>query len=746
MNKFFVLLGSAGCLVSSALSADLVSLVRNGTTIGSYATFSEGYNAAQAGDTILFLDDWVPESSDSIRIKKAITVDLGGHAVTNSLNFNVFYIESSPVVFQNGEIGSTKQSVFAASGAHKIYTTNLVFKTCGLYSGSQAELHAGYGCVFKSTILSGFYTCKALVYVEDDSVISVHSSLVDNGGAGASRLMVRAGRFAVDPSRYLEGANRVEAEEYATDYGTCYYKVREMTSADEIGAEVRWDTGTNYVEFATNAISYARSGDTVVLRKDCVLPGTGYLTFTTQFTLDLNNYAISNCASQNLFLCNVDGMVVKNGLVGNGGQSAFVPGADCTMYVTNCIITTPCAAFSSSSGATVVFSGCRIASKYVASNYSTCVVRVEVYDCDVYSIAWKDGNSGGSPVLAIDSGRSVVMPSEEYLGDGAVCVPAENVTDYGTLEYVIVSESELPSYDLSSYEARLGRVYYSTYDDAYNAVTNGGTVTICKDITSFTNAVEIRKTMTLDLDGHRFAQSDSGSNFILSQNSSRVTIVGGGTIACSGSWHVCLLPSSGSTFDVYDCSFEGWVFLYGAGVVNMLSTGSVVKTTKAFVSTGGSATVNVSNGVVQCSTIRDQSNHDGTVINVAGGKWAFNPLENTDDCIVADGLLSAYDADESLYEMVYTPTSLSFDLSSTATPKVYSGTATTAECTVDFVCTGEWDGTRKLLADFSSLSGYDSLTFTVGEVPDAYSTTLGLIYSGGKLYAHLRRGTIVIFH
>ena len=443
------LLGVALTSWASAILAEpLVEIVREGASVGRYETFDDGMKAAQSGDTMKFLRDFVPVGHDSWEITKPLTLDLDGHAATNSLNFNFFIVKDSPVVFENGIIGNTGSAAIHAEGDREVYATNIVFKTCGFSSGSSgAALHAGRGCVFLSALVATWTGARGRVFVEDDSVISTHASLVTNGSS-TPNLFVWGGTFAADPSDYVIGLRKAVSRETKTDYGTCKYAV-EARGQDEPGVAgvVLGEGLTNVCDSVDGALKRDRAGDTVALLADaeCAAQGTGF-TIGRRLTLDLNGHTISNRYGNSVLTLTADGVVIRNGtLAGHWNALLNFDAANVTAIASNVVFrrddaSTPNTAVVNAVkvGTKAVLNGCVVEpalfllSPAAINDKTPCTASIDVEGSDVYSTRFVAGAE--TSVQSVLSGRFVADPTA-YLASGVYVTPISETTDRGTLLY-----------------------------------------------------------------------------------------------------------------------------------------------------------------------------------------------------------------------------------------------------------------------------------------------------------------------
>ena len=457
----------------NALAAEpLVEIIRAGASVGTYADFDAGMKAAAPGDTMKFLRDFVPEGYASWKVTKPLTLDLDGHAATNSLNFNFFIVQDSPVVFKNGIIGNTGSAAIAASGDVEVHATNVVFKTCGFAADSDgAALHAGSGCVFLSALIATWPGARGRVFVEDGSVVSTHSSFFS--GSSTRNLFVRGGMFAADPSAYAVGPNKTVAREVTTAHGACHYVV-EARGPDEPGVAglVLGEGLTNVWDTVDEALALAREGDAVALLADVGYAKVGTYTglrVNRRLTLDLNGHTLSNAYGHSVLVLNADGVVIRNGTLSGQWNGMLNLAADhMTAYASNVVFRSansskPNTAVvnSTKTGTKAFLRGCVVepnvtlrSPKSVNNNDTPCTASLDIEDTDAYVTASAFTAGAESSVLRVLSGRFVADPLS-CLAEGSYASPISEKTALGDLKYSVfpISDEKPLTLDLSAADA-----------------------------------------------------------------------------------------------------------------------------------------------------------------------------------------------------------------------------------------------------------------------------------------------------
>ena len=725
-----------------------------------YATVAAAFMAAANGDTVVLHEDWVRQESTPFNVAKAVTIDLGGHAISNTVSANLLDVQATPVVFKNGTLSAFGQSAIVFNnGVQTAYMTNCLVTGSVLSYGSYAgELHVGAGCRFTCRALASAYYngssgSRVNVFLDDDDIVCCCASgLFDSSSSALSHVYVRGGKFSFDPSASVVGARKAVAQQNVTDIGPCSYVVADRTGAETVVAEAVFPNGEAVIcETLASAVSAARIGDKVRFLAD--VDTAGEFSLGKRLVYDLNGHTFRETTGSNFIKGNTDGCVFLNGTLQGTSQSILVPGGGSTLYVTNCTLKGPCGVYSGSSNARAVLSGCVLDLSSAVSGHSSCRVAVDMYDslCTISS-AWLDNGASGTSTLNIFSCRANRDPSG-YLDEGSCVAEVSYTTNAVTYTYLVFPEAEAGDYDLTACEAQVGRRYCASFASAYAALAKDDTLKLLKDA-SVPDYFNLDKSFTLDLNGFTLSQTGDAYNFLQLQNGHTVTITGGGTVSKLDGNSALWIDGNGGTFEIGDCTFTGGNFAYGtSGTVKLLSTNAVVESS-ALVSSHSTCrvTVIVEKGQVK-TKVWDGNNPEsgsGGFVEANGGVWQTNPLisASVDAFTVGAGLIARYNPSAGTYALVAIPASFAVDVCDPDFQACsYTGSVPVegAEVTVDFSASGDWDGRKKLLGDFSRLGNFDKLVFRVGTVPSSFGSAFALTYRNGLLYAGIRRGMVVVF-
>jgi len=752
--------GTTNYRVQQATEAAAVVIREGGEEIG-FTTVVAAIGAASAGETVRLNRDWINPGAP-FTIGKAITFDLNNHAISNNVGYNMLNIAATPVVFKNGELSTPgNSSLVFNNGVQMAYLTNcLVTGSTLAYSPVASEVHIGTGCRLSCKALASAYYNGAAgsrvnVFVESDDVVCTSSGLFDaTYDTLYSHVCVRGGKFAVDPSRCVVGNRKAVAQSTSTELGTCNYVVVDRTGEETVVAEAVFPNG-EVVKAASlaDAVSAAHLDDTVRFLSDVL--SSGSYAINKRLVFDLNGHSFRNEADANFIFANVDGCTIRNGTVESVKQSVLLPQANVTLYVTDCTVKGGNAVYSGAENSRVVFTGGRIDCTAVYSTHSTCKVAVEIDGTLCSNTKWAD-NPGtaatAASTLVVISCRSTISPVG-FLRDDTYVAPLSHTSGGTTYSYASFRAADASKFDLSSFVAIGGRMYCTTFADAYSNVPDCGVLKMVRDI-DIANSFSFNKTLTLDMDGHTLTQTGDSVNFLQLYNGHVVTITGGGTIAkLSAANSTFWIDGNGGSFEIGACRVTGSNFAYGtSGSVRLLSDDTVVESS-ALVSSHSTCKVTVSVEAGRMpSKIWDGAAPTGTAggyVQVQGGVWRTDPFvlaASSPAFTVAADLIARRSPADQLYTLVTVPQAFDVDLSDpTFRACSYTGTIPSSGVTVsvNLSVSGNWDTRRKLLGDFSGLTNFDKLTFALGTVPTGYDVPFKLSYNGGKLYAGLMRGTVM---
>ena len=620
-------------------AADLVSVSSAGGTTN-YETIEAALAACSGGETLTLLGD--VGVATSLAIDKRVTLDLGGHTLSNgSGQFLKPNAGSDGLVVRNGTVTS-KDCCFAFQSSSAIFTvtvSNVTFNgICVLFgTGTKGVLEYQADCVCQCSYFCSSWSTSECVLNMRGGVVAPRTSVYDNMSTQGTKLIVYGGSFTSNPSSWIADGYVLTMEEHTAKGIACGYRVEKIPD-DMASAEVVSADGGDPVRYTGlgGALAAATNGCTVRLLRDSTLNTTAPI--TAGFTLDLDGHTLECLVRAFSLQSGSAGFRVVNGTCASG-TSAFMyqDTADADATVSNCTVRADSAAYGPHGH--VVFVDCTLDLNYLTSYSSQ--VGLDIENCQVFlAQRVNDGRKDTTTPVHVRSGR-FTHNMTPWLATGSSQIVDETFVDGRAYRYRVLPTAEAGTL----YEAEAISVdgattnRYATLAEAVSACVAGGTVRMLQNCTVATE-LAVPRSMTLDLCGLRL-ENQSG-NFINPAAGTTLDVKDGDLYGKVSLFNVN--ASAATTVNATNCSIMGLCPVWGKGTVNCYNCW--FRNLNQFKSGNGSATMNVYDSVVAYlpQWYDGSGPAAGTQVHVYSG-WF---LDNPERCaltgnLLAEGSVTYYD-------------------------------------------------------------------------------------------------------
>lgn len=398
------------------------------------------------------------------------------------------------------------------------------------------------------------------------------------------------------------------------------------------------------VEYATLAAALAAcsGGETVTLLGNVTLNES--LEIAKPVTIDLGGYKVSGIGHMLKPVAAADGLFIKNGALHSSDCCIVAQGGTYAIAVSNVAFTGKCILFGY--GGTLEFlDGCVARCDYLASQFSNTACGMNVRGGVVAPLkSIFDGDRVGT-TLQVYGGRFTHDPApylavgymveeETYVADGVECAYRVRASTADDKRVASVTSAD-----------GAATTAFGTFGEAFNAVEEGGTLTLLDDCPIATT-LTISKGFTFDLGGHALTLGVKTDLFNVKSGVSDFTVRNGTCVAPGKS--IFYVPFGGSTVTVHEVVCTGGYFATGKATAHAtFASGKML--CSYLTSFSSSLSIDVLGGVVAPQV----DVHDGTStkagVSVSGGRHSANVTQwLADGCslvcedAVVDGIACRY--------------------------------------------------------------------------------------------------------
>lgn len=671
----FILGGSFFAQPDAALVADGLSFEQNDdgfyaptavAQIGeaTYLTFKDAISAATPGDTVKLLRDVSIPESTPITVY-GLTVDLGGHTLINTatggsgIRLTFANAEGAPADFTLVGPGAiVADTPIYASGAYNYARPYAVVVDEDIRLTSTAEGNPLIELSGSARIAATEANVKALgkggFKVNDGSAEWLYGTCagaflnVPEGGTftlcqdfkGSSRL-----EFPIDPTLLQTRATGIVKSATLDLAGHAFTSTLDGNNADLIvidsGADVTIKGGslTAIGDLAHMALPEDNNGNAALTLEDVTA------------TSSSDDYLIvSNGSTDNINITVRDSTLTATGA---NTVAIFAPaGGDSIVTLDNAIIKSPygvqvCAGDLFVKGNTqITTTAANVASTKTGDGPIPDGAAISIVDRAGYG---DDATTGSSIGTVTIKGTPTLIAQ----GEGASAVAAYTWNDNTQSDWAEASEhvtisggtfSQKPDTDLldpdfvlvenqdgtfdvaSAYVASIGDVKYASLQEAFDAATEGQTVTLIADVDCSGTGVKVRKTVTFDLNGRTLSLANIGTGNLNIAAGATLTLVdstdtekkgtGSGKIVATHDY------AAGYGYGIINVS-DGAAFVMESGLIDTVREDPVNKGQFGVMVAGtGKATINgghIRAGWYAIAGNGNDKTDPGTTIAVNGG-------------------------------------------------------------------------------------------------------------------------------
>lgn len=569
-------------------------------SVGAWAdTLQEQINSAEAGTTVTLSANVTLTAR--IDISKNITVDLGGHTITTTAtcgNGSAFNIVSGTVTIQNGAIDGTGVTTTECDAITARSGSDVTLKDLNITVNSRngACAYAFEGS--KITIKSGHYENQTTEAYDWNANIT---AMVFNQANVATQLIfIEGGTFkGYDPTLGDDSQTSNENATFLAD-GVALQKdasgnYTTTTALVKIG-------GKNYASLA-DAVNAATAGQTITLLADQTLASVVTIAAEKEITLDLNGKTLTGKLTNNGTL------VIKSSV--DGGKMYRI----------------------SNSG------------NVIGNNSATASLTIESGVIELDGTPGSNGAITNKGTLLIKGGEIRSGKYPVYLDSGKCEITGGTLTSAnGSLQVNIFNgglkaPESITSNAVATYTSAEGYVYSIT--GVMNAVANGETVTLTKDVTLSSSLLVNRNlTMTLNLGGHNITSPET------------VLLVANGTLNIEGDGLV--------KGNINNTQSQPAVYANGGNIIinnGTFDNGGIDGNGSATIYADKTSTVTINGGTFKNSATSDgkywvlntKDGSSASIVVYGGDFYNFDPANNVNDVISGSG--TNYVADGYITEM-----------------------------------------------------------------------------------------------
>lgn len=468
------------------------------------------------------------------------------------------------------------------------------------------------------------------------------------------------------------------------------------------------------------------------------------LTIPRSCLFDLNGHVLNVKSGVNALSAAADAVVTISGGRLSGGSSMIVTGKNAVFNVTNCTIDTYCLYYPAYRGEVHFWADVHAKSTFFMSQWGDRQARFYTHEgCYCLFDTWND-----LPCLVPVASQHILQGgwfsknTGNIVADGYMTLGGRmtETSPLGNLSYfyhvVPVTEENLAR--ASTAEADIQDVPFPLLADALTVAGNGDVVHLRKDMVTQTRLTVPRSpsmTNTLDLGGHILSCGTDGlfsiqGGFVMTNGTVSVNEGSAVTIIWMNVAGGRFRSDSSVTF-AQGSSDYNLAFVFGASNTRTVVDGSRIEI--LLYSSWSSSYTDLSfvatNDVVFTGMKIAYSDTRPAGIQLCGGCWSQDPSTY----LGAGCAIYRTSMDVSVPYFI-TPFAQQTYALSDAEPRLFVGSVPSDVTQVMVGIEGEWPRERRLLADFSQMSGYQDLSFAfAGGVVPAKNAELS--YMGGKLYA-----------
>ncbi len=525
-------------------------------TVGSYASLAAAVAAAQDGSTVVLLDNVTLDArvEPNLGANTTLTIDLNGKTITRtgtSGNGSAFDVKSGDVTIQNGAIDCTQDdTAIVADGVYAITSrsgSNVTLADLAITVNSECGACAYPFAGSTMTIESGTYANTTTTPYRYNTAIT--GMAVNQPNNATQNLFIKGGTFSqYDPQLGDDSGAMTDFTDdgfVAIDDGNGNWVVQpgyNVTFADEDGSVLETQRvpagetpvygGAAPAKASTDSAVYAFAGWT-----PAIVAAAADTTYTAQFSsiyLDPASFAINyNCygtvsvsnapAGATFFWTMYTNDVAFSSLNGPLPISSGKTTSTLKFYAASTPVTDGWAVVSITNGAEVITLKAPVTVKDVAA----VVDGVEYAKADLDAAgaaALANGKTLGlyvnGPTITLAEGQTLVSQvlSERNTPTPSVKAPAGTAEKVYTVNTAIDNATKTRTYTLTYDTPTV--MYTSTdgetveYLDANFKMSKDGTYKLLKDVERAQLSVG-KVTAVLDLNGHEFASTVSGSKGVI---------------------------------------------------------------------------------------------------------------------------------------------------------------------------------------------------------------------------------------
>ena len=725
--------------------AEVGSPVVRVTTAGGasteYMAFEDAIGACtNGGETVTLLDD---VQSGPVTVGSDVTIDLAGHSLRAAMLANFLsFGDGVTATIRNGTIQANldHNSCFILGTSGTVNVTNCTVTGYCLVYGNGGTLNFQEDVVSSASYLASGYGSANF------NITGGRHSMSENvwqGNSGSkTRIVASDGIFAFDPSSIVMSGAHAESILATIDGVTYTHRVKVNEAGDPYALRISADRATTN-EFATiqAAFNACSDGETV---KVCATPSSSSSTLTIpcSVTFDLGGYHLQFST----------------------GSGYIAPAAGVHLVITNGSLYSGASAINTGSGAGIVVDVYDVKITGFNMTYGTGTVNLyggTVVDMTQFVSAWgsgdvnvyggrirygrerDDGRATSGVNVTVHGGEFAIVPFNSFegsrlnLAEGCVAARVDTLSSGIRCFYRV---GPAAGFDLVA--GLPDGTYCTSFDDAVRYAMPGDVVTILRDLDG---AAIVTNSITLNLGGHTMSCSSGGE--VVDVNAGHAATISNGTIRVTGGSSCVAARNNTSVTLGPDLVLAGTGDVGGNGCAlympgrpcSVVLDGASVQTRMMHSIPYATATLTVrGEGSIRAFVFK-AGTYD--TVFAEGGFWNQDPSS-----YVTNNHVVLYRSAASPCKWQVLPWAAicedgwTFDLADEAPVVTGVCDAPSGPITVSFA--GDVPGQKTLLADFSGLTGYGALSFAkAASLPGEVRVS----YEGGRLYAWLARGTLLVF-